>query len=34
VRGTYTLTVYAGVRTIERTVDVAGPRTEVDATEP
>jgi plastocyanin len=32
VRGTYALTVYAGARTIERTVEVAGPRTEVDAT--
>jgi len=33
VRGTYALTVYAGVQTIERTIEVAGPRTEVDATE-
>ena len=33
VRGSYTLTVYAGVRTIEQTVEVTGPRTEVDATE-
>jgi plastocyanin len=33
VRGSYALTVYAGVRTIERTIEVAGPRTEVDATE-
>ena len=33
VRGTYALTVYAGARTIERTIEVAGPRTDVDATE-
>jgi len=33
VRGTYALTVYAGVRTIERVIEVSGPRTEVDATE-
>jgi plastocyanin len=33
VRGTYALTVYAGVQTIERTIEVAGPRTEVDATQ-
>ena len=33
VPGTYALTVYAGVQTIERTVEVAGSRTEVDATE-
>lgn len=33
VRGTYALTVYAGVRTIERTIEVNGPHTEVDATE-
>lgn len=33
VRGAYALTVYAGARTIERTIEVAGPRTEVDATE-
>jgi len=32
VPGTYTLTVYAGVQTIERTVEVVGARTEVDAT--
>ena len=32
VRGTYALTVYAGAQTIERTIEVAGPRTEVDAT--
>ncbi len=32
VRGTYALTVYAGTQIIERTVEVAGPRTEVDAT--
>jgi len=34
VPGTYALTVYAGVQTIERTIEVAGPRTEVDATHP
>lgn len=33
VRGTYALTVYAGLTTIERTIEVAGPRTDVDATE-
>jgi len=32
VPGTYTLTVYAGVQTIERTIEVTGARTEVDAT--
>jgi plastocyanin len=32
VRGNYALTVYAGAQTIERTIEVAGPRTEVDAT--
>ena len=32
VPGTYTLTVSAGVQTIERTVEVVGARTEVDAT--
>lgn len=34
VPGTYALTVYAGVRTIERTLEVAGQRTEVDVAHP
>ena len=34
VRGTYALIVYAGLQTIERTVEVAGSHTEVDATTP
>jgi plastocyanin len=34
VPGTYELIVYAGLQTIERTVEVAGAHTEVDATAP
>jgi len=33
VPGPYAVTVYAGARTIYRTIEVSGPRTEVDATE-
>lgn len=33
VPGTYALTVYAGVQTIERTLEVTGRRTDVDVTE-